>query len=74
MELLNYLTEGEYMEHISWIFSGIGTEILIGIISLLFGGFFGYKKCQSKYRKHIQSQKAVDNAKQSMIGDIHIHK
>lgn len=62
------------MEHISWIFSGIGTEILIGIISLLFGGFFGYKTCQSKYRKHIQNQKAGDNAKQSMTGDIHIHK
>lgn len=62
------------MEHISWIFSGIGTEILIGIISLLFGGFFGYKICQSKYRKHIQSQKAGDKAKQSMTGDIHIHK
>ena len=62
------------MEHISWIFSGIGTEILIGIISLLFGGFFGSKQCQSKYRKHIQSQKAGDNAIQSMTGDIHIHK
>lgn len=62
------------MEHISWIFSGIGTEILIGIISLLFGGFFGYKKCQSKYRKHIQSQKAGNNAKQPMIGNVDIHK
>ncbi len=62
------------MEHISWVFSGIGTEVLIGIISLLFGGFFGYKKCQSKYRKQIQSQKAGDNATQSMIGDIKIDK
>lgn len=62
------------MDILATLFSGFGTEILIGIISLLFGGFFGYKTCQSKYRKHIQNQKAGDNAKQSMTGDIHIHK
>ena len=32
-----------FMDMIEWIFSGIGTELLIGIIGLFIGGVAGYK-------------------------------
>ncbi len=31
------------MDQIQWIFSGIGTQILSGIVGALVGGFLGYK-------------------------------
>lgn len=46
-----------------WIFSGIGTSIIMGIIGFIFGYKIGMHKSKIK-----QSQKAKDNARQSQIG------
>lgn len=56
------------MEHIKWIFSGIGTEILILLIGLIVGSIGGYKYGVHKSFK--QSQKAGDNSTQTQIGSI----
>lgn len=56
------------MENISWIFDGIGTEILSLIIGLISGGFVGYRI--GIHNKVRQSQKAGDNSKQTQIGSI----
>lgn len=56
------------MEHLEWIFSGIGTSILAGIVGLIIGGGVGYK---IGIRSSIhQKQKAHDNVNQSQIGQI----
>lgn len=56
------------MEHIEWIFSGIGTYILSGIVGLLVGGFVGYRiGIRSKTK---QKQKAGNNSNQTQIGNI----
>lgn len=55
------------MSTIEWIFSGIGTQILFFIITLIIGGAIGYSigiKVKNK-----QTQKAGDNSNQSMIGN-----
>jgi hypothetical protein len=56
------------MENISWIFDGIGTEIISLIIGIISGGFVGYRI--GIHNKVRQSQKAGDNSKQTQIGSI----
>ena len=55
------------MSNIQWIFDGIGTAIISGLLGLLVGGVtgyrFGYKKAIVK-----QKQKAGDNATQIQVG------
>lgn len=46
-----------------WIFSGIGTSIVMGIIGFFVGYKVGIHKSKIK-----QSQKAKDNSKQTQIG------
>lgn len=46
-----------------WIFSGIGTSILMGIIGFLVGYKIGVHKSKIK-----QNQKAKDGSKQTQIG------
>ena len=56
------------MEYLEWIFSGIGTSILSGVVGLIFGGCIGYKiGIRNSIR---QKQKAHDNVNQSQIGQI----
>ncbi len=50
------------MDSIKWVFDGIGTEILIAIISLIIGGVGGF--AIGKHSKSRQTQKAGDSAKQ----------
>lgn len=56
------------MENISWLFEGIGTEIIMFIIGILTGGVCGYKI--GIHNKNKQSQKAGDNSNQTQIGSI----
>lgn len=50
-----------------WIFSGIGTSILTGLVGLIIGGISGYKMGIHKSKiKQIQSAK--DDSKQSQTG------
>lgn len=62
------------LSNLEWVFDGIGTEIIVGLISLtvgaLGGGVAGYKIGVKNKIK--QKQKASDNAKQSQIGAINI--
>lgn len=52
-----------------WIFDGIGTMIVSGILGLLFGGVIGYRiGVRISIR---QKQKGGDNANQSQIGINH---
>lgn len=51
-----------------WIFSGIGTSILSGIIGLLFGGIAGYSI--GIHNKINQKQKAGDNSNQNQTGQV----
>lgn len=56
------------MEYLEWIFSGIGTSILSGIVGIVIGGSVGYK---IGIRNSVsQKQKAKDNVNQSQIGQI----
>ena len=55
------------MSNISWIFDGIGTAIISGIVGLLLGGAAGYK-IGVKKTKINQSQKAGNNSSQTQIG------
>lgn len=55
-------------ENLQWIFSGIGVEILKIIVTLIVGGYVGYK---FGIRKNIrQTQKANNNANQKQEVDI----
>lgn len=62
------------LSNLEWVFDGIGTEIIVGLISLtvgaLGGAVAGYKIGVKNKIK--QKQKASDNAKQSQIGAINI--
>ena len=42
------------MESIKWIFSGIGSEIIIAVVSLIIGGLAGYRIGINKKNKQIQ--------------------
>ena len=42
------------MENIKWIFSGIGSEIIIAVVSLIIGGLAGYRIGINKKNKQIQ--------------------
>ena len=48
-----------------WFFDGLGTEIIIVIISYFLGGMTGYAM---GINKNVQKQKARDNATQVQIG------
>lgn len=50
------------MENIQWIFSGIGTEILIWAIGAIVGGLAGYKIGVNRSGR--QNQKAKSGSKQ----------
>ena len=52
---------------ISWIFDGIGTAIVTGLVGLLLGGTVGYK-IGVKKTKIRQSQRAGKNSSQIQIG------
>lgn len=54
------------MEHFSWIFDGIGTTIISGIVGLIIGGTAGYKIGVKKSIS--QKQKAGKNSSQIQIG------
>ena len=56
------------MDHIQWIFSGIGTTILSSLISLVIGGFAGYRIGISRNK---QKQKAGRNAVQVQKNSCH---
>lgn len=49
-------------EWINWVFDGIGTEILVAVISLIIGGIGGFTI--GKHTKSSQTQEAGDSAKQ----------
>lgn len=49
-------------EWIKWVFDGIGTELLTGIIGLLVGGVGGF--ALGRRTKSRQTQNAEDSAKQ----------
>ena len=51
-----------------WIFDGIGTAIVSGLIGTIVGGSVGYYIGMQTTIK--QKQKARDNAQQSQIGQI----
>lgn len=51
-----------------WIFDGIGTAIISGLIGIVIGGGTGYYIGIHNNTK--QEQKAGDNAKQTQIGQI----
>lgn len=56
------------MGNIEWLFSGIGTSILSGIVGLLIGGFVGYKI--GVHNKANQKQRAGNYSNQTQIGNI----
>lgn len=62
-------------ENLSWIFDGIGTEIICSIISLiagaLGGGLIGYKIGVKNRNK--QKQKARDYASQRQVGSVNTY-
>lgn len=51
-----------------WIFNGIGTAIISGLIGIVLGGSVGYYIGIQTTIK--QKQKARDNAEQNQIGQI----
>ncbi len=51
-----------------WIFNGIGTALISGIIGLIIGGISGYSIGIQKTNR--MKQKAGDNANQTQIGEI----
>lgn len=55
------------MSDISWIFDGIGTAVISGLVGLLLGGAAGYK-IGVKKTKVRQSQGAGKNSSQIQIG------
>ena len=62
------------LSNIEWVFDGIGTEIIVGLISLVIGilggGVVGYKiGIKNKVK---QKQKARDNANQNQVGSINM--
>ena len=62
-------------QDLSWVFDGIGTEIICIVVSLvvgsLGGGAIGYRIGVKNRNKQIQ--KAKDNANQNQIGSVTIN-
>lgn len=58
------------MSDISWIFDGIGTAVISGIVGILLGGTVGYK-IGVKKTKIRQSQRAGKNSSQIQVGIHH---
>ena len=57
------------MEHLQWIFSGIGTELFSLVIGAIVGGVAGYKVGIKKSGKQTQKAKSRAKQKQEMIID-----
>lgn len=55
------------LSEVSWIFDGIGTDIISGLVGLLIGGTTGYT-IGVKKTKIRQSQHAGKNSSQIQIG------
>lgn len=53
-----------------WIFDGIGTAIISGIVGAIVGGTAGYRIGIHKNISVKQNQKAGDNSNQIQIGNI----
>lgn len=51
-----------------WLFDGIGTAVISGIMGLIIGGISGYSIAIKKTNR--MKQKAGDNANQTQIGEI----
>lgn len=60
------------MQNFDWVFDGIGTAILTGVLSLIIGGGVGYKIGVSKNIKQIQ--KSGNKSEQQQIGEINVNK
>lgn len=56
------------MESLSWLFDGLGTQIVIFLVGILTGGVCGYKI--GIHNKTKQSQKAGNNSTQTQIGSV----
>lgn len=56
------------MEILSWLFDGLGTQIITFLVGAITGGFCGYKI--GIHNKTKQSQKAGNNSSQTQIGSI----
>lgn len=56
------------MEILSWLFDGLGTQIITFLVEAITGGFCGYKI--GIHNKTKQSQKAGNNSSQTQIGSI----
>ncbi len=54
---------------LSWVFSGIGTELLSLAIGVITGGFAGYKIGIKKSGKQAQKAKSGSKQRQEMIVD-----
>ena len=57
------------MEDLQWIFSGIGTELLILAVGAIVGGFAGYKIGVKKSGKQAQQAKRGAIQRQELIID-----
>lgn len=66
---INLLLENS--DILSWIFDGIGTEIISLILGALIGGSVGYKIGTKNKVK--QKQKAGDSSKQMQTGTINVY-
>ena len=67
------------MEHIQWIFSGIGTQILSAVGGFIIGGLIGYRirdrrigKQKQKGGKHSNQRQEfhIDSATDSSVGNV----
>lgn len=56
------------MENLSWLFDGIGTQIITFLVGTITGGVCGYRI--GIHSKTKQSQKAGNNSSQTQIGSI----
>lgn len=57
------------MSDIKWIFDGIGTELVIFVLGLIFGSGITYK-IVVKNKSIKQTQKAGKNSEQTQVGEI----
>lgn len=54
------------MEHVQWIFSGIGTQIVTGIAGLFLGGAIGYRIRDKQIGKQKQTAGNYSNQRQEL--------
>ena len=58
----------DYLQHITWIFSGIGNIIIMNLFSMVLGGFIGYKIAIKQ--SIAQKQNAGSHSKQYQKGHL----